>query len=80
MIPGAPTPMGALPELPLARIRLARRLLTRQRGLQARERVGLTRHSSPHNGLPSAVVNPENIRLKLTLTRVSPLVLASTEW
>ena len=36
-------------------------------------------HSSPHIGLLSAAVNAENIKLKLTLTRLSPLALASTE-
>src|SRR6266571_4933946 len=34
-------------------------------------------HSSPHKGLLKAA--EENIKLKLTLTRLSPLALASTE-
>jgi hypothetical protein len=36
-------------------------------------------YSSPHNGLLNAAVKLENIRLKLGLTRISPLEWVSTE-
>lgn len=37
-------------------------------------------HSLPCNCLLNAAVNPENIRLNLTLTPVSASASASTEW
>jgi hypothetical protein len=47
--------------------------------LSARDRVRPLPYSSAHNGLLNAAVKLENIRLKLGLTRISPLEWVSTE-